>query len=73
MNALTTGMFIRVRADHENQARAGFDGMVMADSPEGDSMVGLVFWSDRHNHFQRCECVGTEAWDKSELDFSTAE
>lgn len=72
MSAIRSGTFIRVRADHSNPFRAGRDGMVTHDVPEGDSMVGLLFGYDRHNHRQNVQCVGTEAWDKSELDMATA-
>lgn len=65
---LHVGDFIRVRADHTNEARAKMDGMAIQDM--GDQ-VALVFWSDRYGHFQDCECVAPELWDKSELDFET--
>ena len=35
--------------------------------------VALVFYFDRHNQAQRCECVGPEMWNKDELDLATAE
>lgn len=68
---IMAGTFIRVRADHENQARAGKDGMVFEDVKEGDDQIALVFHFDRHNQGQNCECVGPELWEKSELDMTT--
>lgn len=68
---LASGTFIRVRSDHPDWWRAGLDGMVIEDSPAGDTTVGLVFGTDRHNEFQHTRCVGTELWEKSELDTST--
>ncbi len=64
------GSFIRVKETHENKFRAGKDGMVVEDF---GNQVSLVFGWDRHCVEQRCECVGPEMWDKSELDFRTLE
>jgi hypothetical protein len=44
---------------------------VTADSPIDESSVGLVFGDDRSNQSQNCVCVGTEQWEKSELDKTT--
>lgn len=70
--ALPSGTFVRVRADHPDWWRAGLDAMVIEDSAQGEATVGLVFGTDRHNEFQHTHCVGTELWEKSELDMATA-
>ena len=65
---LPPGTFVRVRSDHEY--KAGKDGMVIEDFGRE---IGLFFGFDRHNHPQNCQCVGTELWNKDELDLSTAD
>lgn len=65
---LEAGQFVRVKSDHEDFFRRGKDGMVIEDL---GNQVGLVFDNDRHNWNQHCSCVGTELWDKSELDLTT--
>lgn len=64
---LASGSFVRVRADHPS-FRAGKDGMVIEDA---GSSVGLYFGYDRHCQAQDVICVGTELWDKAELDLSS--
>jgi hypothetical protein len=67
---MRNGTFIRVKANHPDESRAGKDGMVVDDFGEA---VALVFYCDRHNVVQRTECVGAELWQKTELDLSTTE
>lgn len=72
---IPNGSFIRVRIDHPDPFtaayRGGKDGMVTKDF--GDDSLGLVFGSDRYNHSQYCQCVGSELWQVDELDFATLE
>ena len=65
---LAPGNFVRVKAVSET--KAGADGMVVKDF--GDS-VGLIFGYDRHCQPQHLQCVGTELWEKHELDLSTVD
>lgn len=73
MSAIKSGTFIRVRYDHEQSPnRAGMDGMVTEDVPEGCDDIPMIFGYDRHCWPQNVQCVGTELWHRSELDMSTA-
>lgn len=65
---LRHGNFVRVRRD--NEFRPGADGMVVEDL---GTEVGLIFGYDRYCQRQNVVCVGTEMWQKSELDLSTVE
>lgn len=70
MRKFKLGTFIRVRKDHPNFARRRRDSMVVKDFGEE---VGLAFGFDRYNQSQECISVGTELWNKSELDLSTVD
>lgn len=68
---LQRGDFVRVKSDVD--FRGGLDGMVI-DGDLGDSLVGLIFGFDRHNHYQQTNsCGGPEAWHLDELDLDSIE
>jgi len=64
---LNKGDFVRVKNDSDT--KAGLDGMAM--TPDDGSTVGLIFFSDRYNEIQDCECCGVELWHLNELDLET--
>ncbi len=66
-NELPFGSFIRVNRNHPS-TRAGKDGMVTG---RYDTGLALIFGWDRHNNWQDCHCIGSEAWELDELDFET--
>ena len=64
---LQQGDFVQVKRD--SGTKAGRDGMAMGQ--DDGSTVGLIFFSDRHNEVQDCECCGVELWELNELDLET--
>lgn len=64
-----SGTFIRVKENHPS-SRAGTDGMVIQDM--GEEGIGMIFGFDRYNENQHLQCVGTELWQRDELDLESA-